>query len=210
MTESSLEPGDRVLVRNVRLRGKHKLADRWEAEVYVVVSCTGDLPVYTVCPERKKGPLRTLHRDLLLPCGFLPVSTPERPTPPPVMKRPRTRQNPGNENETTECEQSDDDDDDGSYPLRYVTVESPAFDTMHGVDQTADDVINEDEVDVINEDDVDVVNEDDDDVINGDDTADLAAPPPEPCDTDFEVLVPLEVAEEALTTNPSDPGTSDP
>ena len=27
---SGLEPGDRVLVRNVELRGKHKLADRWE------------------------------------------------------------------------------------------------------------------------------------------------------------------------------------
>ena len=44
VTDSSLEPGDRVLVRNA-----------------------GDLPVYTVCPETKSGPLRTLHRDLLLP-----------------------------------------------------------------------------------------------------------------------------------------------
>lgn len=54
VTDSSLEPGDRVLVRNVRLRGKHKLADRWEAEVHVVVSRAGDLPVYTVCQEGKK------------------------------------------------------------------------------------------------------------------------------------------------------------
>lgn len=28
--ESTLEVGDRVLVRNLRLRNKHKLADRWE------------------------------------------------------------------------------------------------------------------------------------------------------------------------------------
>lgn len=28
VTDSSLEPGDRVLVKNVRLRGKHKLADK--------------------------------------------------------------------------------------------------------------------------------------------------------------------------------------
>lgn len=69
--ESTLEIGDRVLVRNVRLRGKNKLADRWESTVYVVQSRAGDLPVYTVCPEVQDGPTRTLHRDLLLPCGFL-------------------------------------------------------------------------------------------------------------------------------------------
>lgn len=68
---SALEPGDRVLVRNVRLRGKHKLSDKWEEEVYVVVHRAGDLPVYKVKPENSDGPLRTLHRDLLLPCGFL-------------------------------------------------------------------------------------------------------------------------------------------
>lgn len=30
IVESTLREGDRVLVRNVHLRGKHKLADRWE------------------------------------------------------------------------------------------------------------------------------------------------------------------------------------
>ncbi len=33
---STLEVSDRVLVKNVRLKGKHKLADKWEPEVYVV------------------------------------------------------------------------------------------------------------------------------------------------------------------------------
>lgn len=70
---SKLEPGDRVLVRSVRLRGKHKLSDKWEQDIYVVVDQAGDLPVYTVKPERYDGPNRTLHRDLLLPCGFLPA-----------------------------------------------------------------------------------------------------------------------------------------
>lgn len=48
-----------------------------------------------------------------------------------------------------------------------------------------------------------------DEVITEDDTAELVAPPPEPCGADSEVLVPLEVVEEALVTNLSDPGTSD-
>ncbi|XP_051814578.1 uncharacterized protein LOC127537021 [Acanthochromis polyacanthus] len=69
---SQLEVGDRVLVRNVRIRGKHKLSDKWEPDVYIVEKRAGDLPVYTVKPEGKDGATRTLHRDLLLPCGFLP------------------------------------------------------------------------------------------------------------------------------------------
>ncbi len=78
---------DCVLVRNVRIRGKHKLADRWESEIYVVVKQSADLPVYTVRPETKDGPLHTLHRDLLLPCGFLPVSE----IPDQVVNKPNTR-----------------------------------------------------------------------------------------------------------------------
>lgn len=64
---STLDVGDRVLVRNVKLRGKNKLADKWESDEYVVIRNAGDLPVYTVQPEGNNGPIRTLHRDLLLP-----------------------------------------------------------------------------------------------------------------------------------------------
>ncbi|KAG1953594.1 interleukin-1 receptor accessory protein-like 1-A [Pimephales promelas] len=74
VVNSTLEEGDRVLVRNVRLRGKHKLADRWESGVYVVLKRSEGVPVYTVKPEIGEGPQRTLHRDLLLPCGFLPMT----------------------------------------------------------------------------------------------------------------------------------------
>lgn len=35
--DSTLREGDRVLVRNVRLKGKHTLADRWDV-VYVVLT----------------------------------------------------------------------------------------------------------------------------------------------------------------------------
>ena len=61
---------DRVLVKKVAFgEGKHKLADRWEEEVYkVVAKPNGDIPVFVVEGE-KGGRKRTLHRNLLLPLG---------------------------------------------------------------------------------------------------------------------------------------------
>uniref|UniRef100_A0A3B1JYN6 Gypsy retrotransposon integrase-like protein 1 n=1 Tax=Astyanax mexicanus TaxID=7994 RepID=A0A3B1JYN6_ASTMX len=91
VTASKLEVGDRVLVRAVRLRGKHKLADKWEPDIHIVVKQAENFPVYTVKPETTDGPLRTLHRDLLLPCNFLPDAAAEPPVPKPQQK-PRTRQ----------------------------------------------------------------------------------------------------------------------
>ncbi|XP_073690458.1 uncharacterized protein [Garra rufa] len=112
---SSLEVGDRVLVRNVKLRGKHKLADKWEKEAYVVIKKAADLPVYTVQPEGKDGPLRTLHRDLLLPCGFLQETTPEEPLRPKTPHRPRTRANPGTQEPECMTENSESESDPMDY-----------------------------------------------------------------------------------------------
>ncbi|KAK7159830.1 hypothetical protein R3I94_005997 [Phoxinus phoxinus] len=112
VVDSTLEEGDRVLVRNVRLRGKHKLADKWEQGVQEVVRRAGDLPVYTVRPVGQSGPLRTLHRDLLLPCGFLQPSQHEK-QPKQRVRRPRTRacadDNDSQEPES-ECEYESDTD----------------------------------------------------------------------------------------------------
>ena len=78
--ESMLEPGDRVLVRNVNLRGKHKIADRWEKCPYRVVrKVNPDVPVYEIASETGVGKNRVLHRNLLLPCYSLPMPYPERP-----------------------------------------------------------------------------------------------------------------------------------
>lgn len=88
---ASLDVGDRVLVRNVRIRGKRKLEDKWEQEVYVVVNRAGDLPVYIVKPETREGPNRTLHRDLLLPCGFLSASVTEDFLEDLIIQKPHTR-----------------------------------------------------------------------------------------------------------------------
>ena len=80
---SGLEPGDRVLVRNVGLRGKHKLADRWERQPYIVKAQPNpDIPVYEVQLEAAKTrKTRILHRNLLLPISSLPPSPLKRRIP---------------------------------------------------------------------------------------------------------------------------------
>lgn len=85
---SELHPGDRVLVRNLSKRaGPGKLRSHWEEKIYVVVTRKGtDSPVYTVKPEARGGPSRTLHRNMLLPCNSLPVD------PPPIPRLPRAQQ----------------------------------------------------------------------------------------------------------------------
>lgn len=65
----NLEPGERVLLKNLGLKGKHKLENCWCDVPYVVVETMPYLPVYKVKPQSGKGKLKTLHRDNLLPIG---------------------------------------------------------------------------------------------------------------------------------------------
>lgn len=62
-----LQPGDRVLLRNLGIPGKHKLADRWRSQPYVVCRKLPGLPVYEIKPEGNTGPVKTWHRNHLLP-----------------------------------------------------------------------------------------------------------------------------------------------
>lgn len=63
----TVDIGDRVLLRNLGLKGKHKLESRWSSVPYVIVGKLPNLPVYRVKPEDGSGGVRTLHRDHLLP-----------------------------------------------------------------------------------------------------------------------------------------------
>lgn len=64
--ECKLMPGDRAIVRNVGLTGKHKLANIWEENLYVVLSKPDlNLPVFEVQREDGEGRKRLLHRNLL-------------------------------------------------------------------------------------------------------------------------------------------------
>lgn len=154
VTESTLDVSNHVLVRNVCLRGKHKLADKWEGTVHVVVNHKADLPVYTVKPENQDGPLRTLHRDLLLPCGFLSSLEAD---PPAVSNKPRTRPSthwhPYLDPDEQEPEfNSDDEDDNPTHffqdpPLRttrftqeFEMIMSPRQRSHSSVEQNCSDI----------------------------------------------------------------------
>ena len=52
--------------------GKHKLTNYWEDDAYIVIDQpNSDIPVYKVRKENNEGKVRTRHRNLLLPIGFI-------------------------------------------------------------------------------------------------------------------------------------------
>lgn len=70
----TVQVGDRVLVRNTGIRGKSKLANRWEDTPYTVLDQPDpDIPVFVVQQDGRRKAKRTLHRNMLLPINFLPL-----------------------------------------------------------------------------------------------------------------------------------------
>lgn len=110
----TVEVGDRVLVRNTGIRGKHKIANRWEDIPYKVVHQPDpNIPVFEVLQEGKRSATRMLHRNMLLPINFLPLpdgasldSTVPAESRQKVPKREEKKQR-------TEVDSETDDNDDG-------------------------------------------------------------------------------------------------
>ena len=122
-------------MRNVRLRNKHKLADKWESAVYCVLKQMGDLPVYMVQTENQDGPIRTLHRDLLLPCGQLSEAEEDEPDQPKPTHRPRTRQNSPQQQGEEDCESED---DYTVFPVKSSAFTEERFTNIYNIQKKLD------------------------------------------------------------------------
>ena len=61
------------MFRNVSERGgTGKLRSYWEKDIYVVVSCDPELPIYKIKPENGNKLVKTVHRNRLFKCNELP------------------------------------------------------------------------------------------------------------------------------------------
>lgn len=128
-----LEKGDRVLIQNVGLQGKHKLQDRWKSVPYVVVEKLSNLPVYKVKPEYGPGIVKTLHRDHLFPIGYMvKMSNPPDDAGPrriPVTRSQRTRKSPRIK-PTVAVEESDSVSSDAEFETIHTPKEFEVNDIM--------------------------------------------------------------------------------
>ena len=122
-----LEVGDRVLVRKLHIHGKQKLIDKWEEGVFIVKKCMPDVPVYVVKNENGLGKDRTLHRNLLLPCGSLDMET----VPAVPDDSPKGRPNTRSRNNPAAPDEDETDADDtvdivlGDVPVVMIPLPTP-------------------------------------------------------------------------------------
>ncbi|XP_056437540.1 uncharacterized protein LOC130374637 [Gadus chalcogrammus] len=118
--DSPLEKGDRILIQNLGLKGKHKLQDRWKSTPYVVVEKLPNLPVYKVKPEHGTGVVKTLHQDHLLPIGYM-VRLSNQSDDTNSARRPVTRAQLTRKHLSTKSEESDTE----SSGSEFETVHNP-------------------------------------------------------------------------------------
>jgi transposase InsO family protein len=166
-----LDIGDRVLIKALAFEGKHKLADRWEEEPYVVIEHPNtEIPVYILKPENGVGRKRTLHRKHLLPIGSIPIEIQEPQKPEPTFRR--TRRTRHHESSSS----SSDEDLSTSEPEEEFMIPTEDAESTGDAESTrkSDDDIQESEQDDVEEE----QDQDESEIEDEDEVQDL--PPAEP------------------------------
>ena len=130
---AELDVGDKVLVKKLGHRVTGKLSDKWEEEIYTVVEKNQNVPVYTI--TNPAGQERKLHRNMLLPVGYLTEEVEEVI---PRMKHPRKcvqKQHHQEQEEEDELEEEME-----MVPGVKLRAEAPEFiPTDHGQQETKSD-----------------------------------------------------------------------
>lgn len=128
---SVLKPDDLVLVKIVAFDGRHKLADKWENDPYVVINHPNDdIPIYRVKKQNGEGKIRVLHRNLLLPiCSSSNIDDKPKPVPRKRKPVPKARKisNHGSTNSRPCVENVDESisDSDNDYIVLYTLEQKP-------------------------------------------------------------------------------------
>ena len=125
--EATLDIGDRVFIRQVAFKGRHKISDKWIKDPYVVIGIPiAGIPVFKVQKESDSSDVRTLHRNLLLPFSAIPKTSQVEDTIPSKPAK-RLRPKPGKTTpkpvaHSSESEHtSDSDQEEFTFPVpRYI------------------------------------------------------------------------------------------
>ncbi|KAI4890433.1 hypothetical protein NFI96_010824 [Prochilodus magdalenae] len=143
----TLDRGDRVLLKNLGLKGKHKLQSRWNPVPYVVIGKMPNLPVYQVKPEKGIGSVKTLHRDHLLPIGQLVR------LPPTADEEPLQRKTRGSGEPITYSSDSESEEDHEIYytidmdlPSAKNKETTPSYEIAHDGEEQRNDAYVQDDV----------------------------------------------------------------
>jgi len=130
--EATLNIGDRVLVRNVGLKGKHKLADKWQKDPYIVIEIpNNDVPVFKVKKESGNGATKTLHRNMLLPISAIPMTLEIEPE---TLERPhRKRRLRSTKPATLESDSDSDSSDSSCYVVPKYIIPQRRSNTQIGI-----------------------------------------------------------------------------
>ena len=148
-----LHVGDRVLVKNVGLKGKNKLANKWKPDVFVIeLQENPDIPVFK-CKRENGTDTKTVHRNLLLPLAlpYQDATAPETNVPARVAVKPCS-DSESSENDSIGSSDSDEglelhldssdiDDIDNSVPIMLIDNVIAPVDQIDAENVSTDDEV---------------------------------------------------------------------